>query len=183
MPELTLRDVMTREFVGVSESDAVIGAVRLMREEGVRNAIVLRGQEPVGTIGAGDVLDLLVAGRDVDATQVRDVMDEDVTTLDPEDPIGDAASALATGDGDQILVGDQQELLGVIRPEDIAQFAWDRTETGEQAVGVGGETQTRSTEQPSEGYSNQSICEACGTLSRDLVNVNGQLLCPDCRSV
>ena len=32
--EVTVRDVMTREYVGVSESDTVLGAVRLMNEEG-----------------------------------------------------------------------------------------------------------------------------------------------------
>lgn len=183
MPELTLRDVMTREFVGVSESDAVIGAVRLMREEGVRSAIVLRGQEPVGTVGAADVLDLLVEGRDVESTRIQDVMHEDVTTLDPEAPIGDAASAIATEDGDQVLVSDAQELLGVIKPEDLAQFAWERNDAVAQDVAIEGGAQTRSTTESTEGYSSQSICEACGTLSRDLVNVNGQLLCPDCRSV
>ncbi|GAB3681548.1 CBS domain-containing protein [Salinarchaeum chitinilyticum] len=36
---------------------------------------------------------------------------------------------------------------------------------------------------PSEQYSNQSVCESCGTLSADLQVVNGQSICPECRDV
>jgi formylmethanofuran dehydrogenase subunit E len=32
-------------------------------------------------------------------------------------------------------------------------------------------------------YSDQSICEVCGTLARELANVNGQLVCQDCREM
>ncbi|MFC7046249.1 hypothetical protein ACFQH6_13255 [Halobacteriaceae archaeon GCM10025711] len=32
-------------------------------------------------------------------------------------------------------------------------------------------------------YSNQSICEICGSLTRELSNFNGQLICSDCLEV
>jgi hypothetical protein len=31
--------------------------------------------------------------------------------------------------------------------------------------------------------SDQSICQGCGALSPDLVEIDGQPLCPDCRDV
>jgi hypothetical protein len=49
---------------------------------------------------------------------------------------------------------------------------------GSEAIGTAAESEENHSE-----YSNRSICEACGTLSRELTNVNGQLLCTDCRDV
>ena len=182
MPELTLRDVMTREFVGVSESDTVIGAVRLMREDGSQGAVVLRGREPVGTVGADDVLDLIVNAGNVDSATVAEIMHRNAPSLDPDDSVADAASLMATEDTDQVLVSDNGELLRVVMARDIARFTRERTDTVEEPEFATQETTTRGTTD-TESYSDQSICEACGSLSRDLVNINGQLLCPDCRSV
>jgi CBS domain-containing protein len=181
MPELTLRDVMTREFVGVSESDTVDGVVRLMREEGVQSGVVLRGREPVGSISAVDVLDVLANGEDVETTTVVDAMRRDPPTLSPDASLGDVAGVMLAEDTDLVLVEERDELLGVITAHDLARYTYGRTETEEMQPDVlEAETTNPATE---EGYSSQSICEACGSLSRDLVNVNGQLLCPDCREV
>ncbi|MFW5918849.1 MAG: CBS domain-containing protein [archaeon] len=182
MPELTLRDVMTREFVGVSESDTVAGAVRLMREEGVQSGVVLRGKETVGTISASQVFDLIADGEDVETTNVDAVVQTETPTLDPDATLGDVASAMLAADSDLILVEGNDDLLGIITARDLGRYTWGRSDLAEPREALEPETTTR-TEAANEGYSTQSICEACGTLSRDLVNVNGQLLCPDCREV
>lgn len=182
MPELTLRDVMTREFVGVSESDTVAGAVRLMRQEGVQSGVVLRGQEPVGTISATDVFDLIADGDDIETATVGDAMQNGAPTLGPDASLGDVAGAMLADDSDLVLVEGTDDLLGIITARDLGRYTWGRSDVAEPLETLEPESTNR-TEAPNEGYSNQSICEACGTLSRDLVNVNGQLLCPDCREV
>jgi len=182
MPELTLRDVMTREFVGVSESDTVYGVVRLLREEGVQSGVVLRGREPVGSISAVDVLDVLANGEDVETTTVEDTMRRDPPTLSPDATLGDVAGVMLAEDTDLVLVEETDELLGVITAQDLARYTYRRTEAEERQPDVL-EAETAANPANEEGYSSQSICEACGSLSRDLANVNGQLLCPDCREV
>lgn len=182
MAELTLRDVMTRDFVGVSESDTVRGAVTVMRDEDVQNAVVLRGREPVGTLTAGNVLDLLVEGTDAETATVTDIMEDEVPSLPSDATLGDVATMMLSSDSDLVLVEENDDLLGVITASELARYTWGRTAgpEQEQIVEV---TQTNPNSPADEGYSNQSICEACGSLSRDLVNVNGQLLCPDCREI
>lgn len=183
MPELTLRDVVTREYVGVSESDPVVGAVRVMREEGVESAVVLRGSEPVGVLAASDVLDLVAQGRDIESTTVGDIMQIDVPSLDSDASIGEVGSTMRTADTNLVLVEDADEVLGVVTARALAQYMWNRrgiTEQNPEAFEPEVQSRNRS---PTEEYSDQSICEACGTLSPDLINVNGQLLCPDCREV
>lgn len=182
MPELTLRDVMTRDFVGVSESDTVHGAVRLMREDGVQNAVVLRGSEPVGAVSAADVLDLLVSDDDPDSTTVGSVMREEAPTLGPDSALGDVATAMLSNDSDLVLVESADELLGIITARDLARYALGSADSPDREPVVD-RTEATLEGEADTSYSNQSICEVCGSLSRDLVNVNGQLLCPDCRAV
>ncbi|MFB6069918.1 MAG: CBS domain-containing protein [Halanaeroarchaeum sp.] len=184
MPELTLRDVMTREYVGVSESDTVIGAVRVMREDDAQTAVVLRGREPVGVLSAADVLDLLLSADDVASQTVEQIMKRGPPSLDPEDALGDAAAAMNASGTEQVLVTENDDLIGVVTMRDVALYSWEMTDTVQvdEEEFVGTEPTERETV-AEESYSDQSICEACGSLSRDLVNVNGQLLCPDCRTV
>ena len=182
MPELTLRDVMTREFVGVSESDHVDGAVQLMREEGVESAVVLRGSEPVGVLAAGDVLDLIANGGDAETTIVGDIMEISVPSLDPDATVGEVGTAMRTADSNLVLVEDADEVLGVVTARELARYTWDRRAVTENPGAVDEDIQSRESARAEE-YSDQSICESCGSLSPDLVNVNGQLLCPNCREV
>lgn len=182
MAELTLRDVMTRDFVGVSESDTVRGAVTVMRNEGVQDAVVLRGREPVGVITAGDVLDVLVEGRDTETTTVDEVMQRDVPSLTSAAGLGEVATKMLATDSDLVLVAENDDVQGVITASELARYTWGRPNGPELAHAVEENVSSPNTT-AEEGYSNQSICEACGSLSRDLVNVNGQLLCPDCREM
>ena len=60
---ITVRDVMTREFVGVSEGDEVVSTARLLLEEGAECAVAMRGREPVGLLTERDLLAWFVGGE------------------------------------------------------------------------------------------------------------------------
>ena len=182
MDQLTVRDLVSRDFVGVSESDSVQGAIELMREEGETGAVVLHGSEPVGTLSPGDVLDCIVEGDDLQDTPVSEIMHPEPPTISADSTVTAAADLLSRIDGELVLVENDGEFLGVISVRELATLSRGTIEWDENADLLGG-GMDRSTEAVDTEYSNQSICEACGALSRDLVNVNGQLLCPDCRSV
>ncbi|MFB6153325.1 MAG: CBS domain-containing protein [Halodesulfurarchaeum sp.] len=183
MNGLSVRDLLTRDFVGVSEADSVRGAVALMRESHEIGAVVLRGSEAVGTVSALDVLDAVAGGEDLDETEVRDVMQADPPSIDVDTSLGEAASLLSRTRGGILVVTGEDGVLGVITTRDLASVSWEPAEV-EEPVSAEVQSEERRTEStPAESYSNQSICEACGSLSRNLMNVNGQLLCPDCRSV
>ena len=82
--DVTVRDVMSHEFVGVNESDDVRGTVQLMLEEGVDCAVVLRGQEPVGVLTERDVLTLVAEDGSPEGTTVGELMGESGPTVAPE---------------------------------------------------------------------------------------------------
>jgi CBS domain-containing protein len=202
--EVSVRDVMSREYVGVSESDTVLGAVKLMNEDGVGCVVVLRGSEPVGIMTESDVLSLLAEERDPAETEVSAVMSDPVVSVDADQKLSDAAGTMSREDIRRLLVTNGDELAGVLSERDVISASASLssvpslgTEAPDEVGGGGIVADERMAGEPSSGepgeafadngdqsqYSDRSICEACGTLSRELANVNGQLICADCREV
>ena len=202
--EVSVRDVMSREYVGVTESDTVLGAVRLMHEDGVGCVVVLRGSEPVGIMTESDVLALVAEEGDPAETEVSAVMSDPVVSVGADRKLSDAAGTMSREDIRRLLVTNDDELVGVLSERDVISASASLSgvpslgEESPREVGGGGLVgDERMTGEPSSGeptetfadngtqshYSDRSICETCGTLSRELANVNGQLICADCREV
>jgi len=193
--DVTIRDVMSREYVGVSESDSVLGVARLMRDEQSACVIVLRGSEPVGIVTEWDVLDLVADGDDPETTDIGEIMSSPVVTVDPDRGLIEAAETMTRETIRNLLVIENDDILGVLTQRDViaATGSLARTSTVE-ATATGEPRTTRSnpgagtgpgTEQTGErvGFERQGICEVCGALSHSLVEENGQLVCADCRGV
>lgn len=185
MRRLALRDVMSREFVGVSESDPLLDAVELMRTEDTGSAVVLRGNVPVGVVSSEAVLDLLVDGGDPASATVEAVMENTPPALSPAAVAADAAEVMARTGDSHVLVADDDGVHGVVEAHDLTSAVNERSSQSAEAVPTNPDAaRTDAGSAPaSDEYSAQSICEACGSLARELANVNGQLLCLDCRSV
>jgi CBS domain-containing protein len=200
--EVTVRDVMSREYVGVSESDTVLGAVGLMDEEGVGSVVVLRGSEPVGIMTESDVLGVVADEDEPADTPVSDVMSEPLVSVEADRGLADAAGTMSREDIRRIIVEEDGELLGLLDERDIISASASLSgvpslRNGPRAVArdpaadaplesepIGAEPVGGAADNGDSGeYSDRSICETCGTLSRELSNVNGQLICADCRDV
>lgn len=173
-----VRDVMTRSYVGVSESDPVTGAATLMRDDGVTSAVVLRGQKPVGMLHAGDLIDLIADGRDPESTTVTAAMTDSVISIDADSDVTTAVNAIADTDARQLVVLENGEITGVLSEHDmITAHAIRQTDPTDHAP----ETEPlNSAQSPTDEFTTQSVCEACGSLAESLTERNGQLVCPDC---
>lgn len=183
--DATVREIMDREFLGVSESDDLVDTVELLLEEDKETAVVVRGSEHVGVVTERDVLGLLVEGPDPREATVADAMTADVPTVEPAETISAATDELSTRSDRRLVVTNGTEPLGVVTEQDVLagqsypaepqEVAAGPTETGGAAV--------RTTKAESTGFDDQGICEACGTLTRELTSFNGQLLCAECRDM
>lgn len=176
-----LKDVMNREFVGVSESDEVGAALGLMREESAELAVVLHGQEPAGVLTAGDVIDLAADGAFDLERPVGQVMSAVPPVLSPESSLDEAVSAMSDGIR-AVIVCEGDEMVGLVDARDVVTASASLAATPEQAPQEPVEQQAAAVAGDGE-YSNQSICEICGSLTRELSNFNGQLICSDCLEV
>ncbi len=181
--EVTVRDMMTREYVGVSESDSVLGAVQLMRSEGVGSVIVLRGSDPVGIMTESDVLDLVADEGDPAEATVADVMTSPVVSMRADRSLADAAGTMAQQGIRRIVIIRDGELVGVLTERDVISASASPPSISSNREQELDDTELGKTMETNGGdeYGGQSICEVCGKLTRELTNVNGQLVCADCR--
>ena len=121
MTHLALRDVMSHEFVGVSEADALRDAVELMRSEHTTSAVVLRGNDPVGVVTAGTVFDFLLEDGAADTVTVSDVMENTPASLPLGASIAEAADVMGrTGDPRVLVVDENDDVRGIVEARDVA---------------------------------------------------------------
>ncbi|WP_181686513.1 CBS domain-containing protein [Halorhabdus salina] len=180
--ESTIREVMTRDYVGVSESDDVLDAGQLLRDEGVDGAVVLRGNEPVGMLEVDGVLDHVLEDGDVET--VGDAMVSEVERVGAEQPISTAADRLVSSDESVLVVTDERDdVIGVVTEADLVRAVALGRDPDDQRTENIEPARTGQNPDTDERYSNQGICERCGALTSDLASFNGQLLCSDCRDI
>ncbi|MFB6222424.1 MAG: CBS domain-containing protein [Haloarcula sp.] len=188
--EVTVREVMNREYVGASESDDLLETTELLIREDQHPILVLRGNEPVGVATDRDILAYIVDGGDPAAASIGDVMREAIPTVDPDARLPEARDRMASRSAEFLLVTEDGEPLGTLTEHDILSTARLESETTEtvdqvqQVATTGREAATEGTESAAaDTFDNQGICSACSTFTRDLASFNGQLLCADCRDV
>jgi len=185
---VSVREVMNREYVGASASDGLVETTELLVLEGEPTALVLEGNDPVGVVTRADILGYLVSEGAPSTATVADVMTESYPSIAPDARLTEARDRMATYASEWIVVVEDGEVLGTLTGHDILSSVRLEGEvtravdeaapaaTAEQATANG----TTATE---DSFEEQGICSACGTLTRSLASLNGQLLCADCRDV
>lgn len=194
--DVSVRELMDREYIGVSESDDLLETVELLLRENEDTAIVQRGSEHIGVLTQRDILAMLVEGPPPEEATVGDAMTQSVQTVGPDMSLDGAADEMSTRSTRRLVVTNGTEPLGVIHERDLldsrtyqsgsgsAEVADRPTETESVAtMEAATTTEAGTTAETAESYSEQSICEGCGKLSSELSSFNGQLLCPDCREM
>lgn len=181
--DVTVQDVMDREYVGVSESDELVDTVELLLRNDAETAIVQRGSELVGVMTQEDVLALIVEGPEPATAAVGDAMTESVPTVSPDTGLDAAADMMSARESRRLVVTAGSEPMGILSERDLLAGRGLGGPAGPRDDGA--TTGATDIEGDSErsGYEDQSICEACGTFASDLSSFNGQLLCPDCRAM
>jgi CBS domain-containing protein len=191
--DVTVGEVMDREYLGVSESDELVDTVELLLREGANTAVVLRGAEPVGLLTPEDVMALVVEGPAPDSATVGDAMTAHVPTVDPDLGLSEAADTMSAQDVQRLVVTRDPAVApaGIITAQDVFAIrapAVERSPDTEPtpdhvAAGPGAALANDVEATEAADFDDQGICGACGTLTGDLASFNGQLLCADCRDM
>lgn len=201
----TASDVMHREFLGVSESDPLSDAARLMITEETDCLVVVRGGEPVGRLGSRDALEAVLAG-DADRTTVGEVMNPPLPQVEPDAPLATIEERLVAEGTSHVVVTTGGEAVGVVTEHDAlaagttrnvvahdsdasvtAESDPERAMESNPAINAGmdreidREMSAETTD--ASGSPTQGVCEVCGSLTASLTTTNGQVVCPDCQQV
>lgn len=192
--DVTVQEVMDREFVAANESDSALDTVELMIREEAEPAVVLRDSEPVGVLSDRDVLQLIVNGSSNPTTAtVSDAMTESVPTVGPEHTLAEARDRMAARSTRWLVVSRGGQPDGIVTEHDVLSSstlgteidaANDAASEESHLVDASTSTTTADVDEPdAEAFEDQGICEKCGSLSPNLSAFNGQLLCSDCRDI
>ncbi|MGD0318445.1 MAG: CBS domain-containing protein [Nitrososphaerales archaeon] len=108
-------DYMMTSFVRVSFDDQVTDAARVMQKAGATEAVVVRGDDPIGIVTERDILyKVVAAGLDPSATKVRDVMNAPVATVDSAAKVVDAIAKMSKLGVRRLGVTRKGKLIGLV---------------------------------------------------------------------
>jgi CBS domain-containing protein len=97
-----------------------------------------------------------------------------------------ARDVISTRPTGRLVVTNGSEPLGIVTEQDNLagqNYPAEPAEMAETTATESGGATVRTTAEESGTFEDQGICEACGTLTRDLTAFNGQLLCAECRDM
>ncbi|MDB2264521.1 CBS domain-containing protein [Halorubrum ezzemoulense] len=139
--DTTVHDVMHREFLGVSESDALPEAAALLVEEETNCLVVVRGGEPVGRLEARDALEVLLEAGDGGESPegppstVGAAMSPPLPTVSPDDSLAALEERLVAEGTDRVVAVDDGEAVGVVTDGDALAAGAPRTGAGADGFG------------------------------------------------
>ncbi|MGD0146489.1 MAG: CBS domain-containing protein [Nitrososphaerales archaeon] len=108
-------DYMSASFARVSFDDSVRDAARVMQKAGATEAVVVRGDDPIGIITERDILyKVVAAGLDPSATRVRDVISAPVATVDSAAKVADAIAKMSKLGVRRLGVTRKGKLVGLV---------------------------------------------------------------------
>jgi predicted transcriptional regulator len=96
-------------------------AAELLTRPQVRNALVTDDDRLLGSVTPESIVAAVARGVDLLSATVRDICEEDVTTVPPDLPLDEALHLMAEQGLERLPVTDNGRLLGVLPREPVAR--------------------------------------------------------------
>ncbi|MDA4125017.1 MAG: CBS domain-containing protein [Thaumarchaeota archaeon] len=142
---------MSTDFVQVRVDASVTDASRVMQKSGATEAVVMRGDTPVGMVTERDILYKVVAlGRDPSSVTMSAIMSSPIKTIDEEAKVGEAIAKMSKLGVRRLGVTRNEVLVGLVT---------------QKAMVSGGLQQSIAL--PELALPGQLACPYCGELVKD----------------
>jgi CBS domain-containing protein len=128
----TVRDLMTPKPTTIQPSTPIIEAARSMKSEDVGSLPIVEGDRLVGMITDRDIVIRGIAeGKDLQSTTVGELASRELTTVDPQQSLDEAARLMAQYQIRRLPVCEEDgRLVGIVAQADVARAGAD-AKTGE----------------------------------------------------
>lgn len=115
-----IKEVMNRDVIAAKPEMSVREAAKVMSKYHIGSLIVLEEEKIAGIITEGDILrKVIVEGKDLDETRIKEIMTENVITITPDKTIDDAVKIMTEKKIKKLPVVDNDKLIGIITASDI----------------------------------------------------------------
>jgi len=129
---MKVSELMTRKLITVGPLDSVEGAVRLLRQRGVRHLLVLREGRLVGILSDRDIKRAMDPGKPkkkllnigglfflLEPILVREIMTPDPITIGPDTTAQQAAAIMVVERFGALPVERKGEIIGIVTETDL----------------------------------------------------------------
>lgn len=173
---LKVADVATLSPPTAQPSMTVKEAASLMASEGSGCIVVVDSEgRPMGIVTEGDlVARVLAKGLDPSSTTLEQVMSRPLITVRPGDSVVDALRLMSKMKVRHLIVMERGRVKGLVTDRDIVRVA-------PTLVEILAEKASMIVEAPMVKEGLAGHCDSCGEWSDNLMQVNGQMLCEECR--
>lgn len=166
---------MTDGVIAIEQDKSIVEAANMLEEENIRGLVVVDNGEAVGVIVCRDIAYEVVAkGMVPQETSVEDVMSTDLIVAEEDEILDEVAMAMIRNSVSRIPVVRNDMLVGILTQSDIIR-AWPGFA---EIMGEEEEMDAAAAPRPEETSGN---CESCENYSEELREINGMLLCSECR--
>lgn len=170
-----VREAMNAKPVTIGLNNSVTEAAELMKENNIGSCIVV-DKKPIGIITESDIIKKVIAENLNPAeTTVGEIMTTPLMIIDPYIDIEEAMKVMSKSNMRRLPVIEKGKLIGIITQKDILRLSPVLLELSREWSEIEGRDESHYRSQTFSGK-----CEDCGTLSTNLKNVDGRLLCDDC---
>jgi CBS domain-containing protein len=174
--EVIVKEAMKTNLAVVQPELTILEAAKLMKKRKLGNVIVVKNNYPIGIITESDIIKKVVAeGKNAKEIKVKDVMTTPVIVIDPYITLEEAMKTMGKCNIRRLPVIENDMLIGILTQKDISMISPILHEISREWYDIKIRDETFYKQQVFSGK-----CEDCGTLSANLKNVDGRLLCEDC---
>jgi len=170
-----VREAMKANPFTVKPKTSVKEVAIIMKDKGIGNCIVV-SDKPLGIITESDIIKKVVAENlKASEVNVEDIMSSPIIVIDPYVPLEEAMKMMGKCNIRRLPVVEKGKLIGIITNKDISKISPILHEISREWYDISKRDELYIRRQVFSGK-----CEDCGTLSTNLKNIDGRLLCEDC---
>jgi len=178
---MLVKDVMSSPVVTVLENTSVDKTAQLM-SDGRLGCIIVTGKDgkALGIVTESDLVKRVLA-KNIKPSKlpVNEVMSTPLITIDPDELLTETARRMSKLGVRRMGVVYKGNLVGIISSKDILAITPELLENMREKARI--ERENGVDEERSESTSSAGYCEKCGSWSENLDEIEGTLLCDECK--
>lgn len=175
--DMLVRETMSKNIVGIDAAANVLEVARKMAENDTDSIIVKDDADSIGIITEHDIIIKTVIRNILPAEMLaREIMSSPIISIKPSTNIIEAAEMMVRYNIRRLAVMEGDQIAGMITDRDIIGIAPGLTTILEGLIELHHEDDVRQEQELERG-----ICQRCSTFVDNLADVNGLMLCEDCK--
>ena len=182
---MLVKDVMSSPVVTIDENAPTNRVAELMDKDDLGCIIVTSNEgKPQGIITERDlVVRVLAKNVKPDSLDAKEVMTSPLITIEPDKTINEAAKRMSKLNVRRLGVTYKGQIAGLISSKDVLAVMPELLEIMQEKAFIEGENQAEEAEKAENELEHLAgYCDNCGRWSEDTHEVDGELLCEDCRA-